>query len=1388
MADNLTPKEEFLLNPVEEHNITDAAVASFETNFKHPVKVTVPITPKQDLHGYNYPWPLGGSKNLAKYAGTGYYNSSGVFVQDDVNGRCEPVFIASGTTVTSSTKIGRAVASHTIVVFRDITCTDLITRVGPVTDQTLSYTATEDCYIVAQINAGTTGDASSYKMSEDWYYNTVKAQLELGDTATDYIPCENICPINGWTGVNVDIIGKNLLGGTELRDAFRYMTSYKAGIGTDENGDYVSWTNITNANRKRFTLAGAKPFKESTRYTFIFKVKNGAGLKLFVLHYSDGSSSIVGSANSGVHVDRIVSDNNKTLVGIELRQFGAENRIYYNDSGVFEGAVTASEYEPYSATTLPISWKHAEGTYNFTPIRAGEGDPSPDNVRPISPALTLTRDDNSVLTVYGGSITFRDDGTSVLEDKYYCGLIPNDMIWSTSPHDNYINAFHFMTDWMPIPLNASGTADCISDKALVFSGTGNPGDNRDFWITLMPKSGPWLRVFIRKDLVTTDDTAGINEFLSNNPIYISYQLQTPIAYTLSKAETQRAIAALGDKVTTTIYSGTVTLNEDGSADIVCDTQFIDLSNNPALNNYNYTFGGITHHGVGLKAAPKPHGAGPAICTHAIATNGISATPFQNGASNALWINATANYLWPGILDTLGFSDYTEYNAWASTQSIGILYPLVTPITYHFHNVGQLKAFLGQNNVWSDIGNVNVKYLTQNSATGLEYRGDRALELRRRAMIGDAPTIHTTVGSEGTGGLASFKSYIKAPVKKIEIPFGPKQDLHGYDHPWPAGGSINLFNPDATLDNQRTDNVGVAINYNGYCVSDWIPVVENTNYYASHSIPSASGYGMCFYDENKQFLRYYTVSGGGAMIKNSGANAAYLRVTSPLSEKTSTIVAQSDTVVSFIPYENICPIEGRDWCNVYTITNGIQAPLENRRSDFTMSEDGVYEQKNKNSNPETWSYGFRVTQVTVDPGAYIFWFDAVKTTTNAELSAEFRLFSSNNIQLGATSGYNKQIGFIPVVVEAQTTIGFCIKNYNGAWKLYYKSADIPLIFNQAGDHSFLPIQEGSGNPSPENVRPIHPGLTFTRDDDSVLTIWGGKLIVNADGTGTLNSTWKRMDMSKFSTISAPSSSSGIWAHAFNMKNWTTRWDKAPGATQMICEVGRALQYASNYCIWGTNSTADMYIYDDTISTIAEFKEKYAGYYIAYQTVTTTYTLSVAETNRALEALGLTQHIGPIYGGTVTINPDGSADVAADNGQRTFNGLEGWTIEAASGAYDFIFKIGISAMKSGENIGGLTNYIKRRETNAEGKIGGNFCYQLGWNDRQLYILNASQLSDVSDLSSWKVYLAEHPVQLVYPLATPQTYHFSNLEQLKVWLGENNFWCDISDDITVKYWNRG
>ena len=45
-------------------------------------------------------------------------------------------------------------------------------------------------------------------MSEQDMLDSV--QIELGSSATSYAPYSNICPISGFTGVNVPVKGKNL--------------------------------------------------------------------------------------------------------------------------------------------------------------------------------------------------------------------------------------------------------------------------------------------------------------------------------------------------------------------------------------------------------------------------------------------------------------------------------------------------------------------------------------------------------------------------------------------------------------------------------------------------------------------------------------------------------------------------------------------------------------------------------------------------------------------------------------------------------------------------------------------------------------------------------------------------------------------------------------------------------------------------------------------------------------------------------------------------------------------------------------------------------------------------------------------------------------------------
>ena len=65
--------------------------------------------------------------------------------------------------------------------------------------------------------------------------------------------------------------------------------------------------------------------------------------------------------------------------------------------------------------------------------------------------------------------------------------------------------------------------------------------------------------------------------------------------------------------------------------------------------------------------------------------------------------------------------YENWRGYLAENPLTILFRLKTPQTYHFDNIGQLKTFLGTNNVWCDTGDI----------TKLEYLADTKLFLTAR---------------------------------------------------------------------------------------------------------------------------------------------------------------------------------------------------------------------------------------------------------------------------------------------------------------------------------------------------------------------------------------------------------------------------------------------------------------------------------------------------------------------------------------------------------------------------------------------------------------------------------------------------------------------------------
>lgn len=139
--------------------------------------------------------------------------------------------------------------------------------------------------------------------------------------------------------VNVRITGKNLFGGDALADKLVELS--KATI--DEEAGTVFFRGVNTTGDVYFS-----DFKPNTRYTFIFKCSvNTAGPISAVVAYTDGSTSGKIQPKTGETTTVVfVSAAGKSIKTFQGSYY-SDSTIYYNECGIFEGVLTADDFEPY---------------------------------------------------------------------------------------------------------------------------------------------------------------------------------------------------------------------------------------------------------------------------------------------------------------------------------------------------------------------------------------------------------------------------------------------------------------------------------------------------------------------------------------------------------------------------------------------------------------------------------------------------------------------------------------------------------------------------------------------------------------------------------------------------------------------------------------------------------------------------------------------------------------------------------------------------------------------------------------------------------------------------------------------------------------------------------
>ena len=320
-------------------------------------------------------------------------------------------------------------------------------------------------------------------------------------------------------------------------------------------------------------------------------------------------------------------------------------------------------------------------TCEFIPVQDGSGDPSPDNDRPISgwtgceikesgknlldQSMVLSR---SIINSSSKKIT-ANAGYKV----FYFKLKPNTNYIVSHAHGSVL--MFGLTKVMP-----ATNVQCYGYVVLTnyYDYAFNSGDYK--YVCLSCASGT---VQVQLELGQTATS------------YQAFKGKTiPITFT---------DPTTGDPIT--VYGGTVTLNEDGSVDLVKTWGRVDAANMTFArfsSNYedrdNNIYGPVLNIGAVFKNTVNPTNA-PAYSNVAKAGSGKTGKIF-----------AISGQLFLSIYSPTTLSTGSEVLAYLSSIGFYVVGMLLTPQTYHFDNIGQLQSFLGANNIWHNMnGSITAEY-------------------------------------------------------------------------------------------------------------------------------------------------------------------------------------------------------------------------------------------------------------------------------------------------------------------------------------------------------------------------------------------------------------------------------------------------------------------------------------------------------------------------------------------------------------------------------------------------------------------------------------------------------------------------------------------------------
>ena len=438
------------------------------------VDLTVAIEPVQDLHGYDYPYPAGGGKNLLNctqintssgtFAGNVSWvrNSDGSFTLNGTATSTDNLILKSmadysfpsGNYIVSGCPVDGSANTYRIVLNKNNSesfGTD--TGSGSVA---VNLADGDVASVYIRVNSGVT-------ISNKTFYPMVRNSTVLDST---YEPYENICPISGWTGAKIYHIKENLFTITATSTIIN-------GVEYTVNPDGSIIANGT-ATSSAILDVGDINLKANTTYWLAGCPNDGGNDKYRIYYRNVTHTSTMDDGNGSSYTP--TENETRTIRLVVYSGFTAQNLVFR------PMICLASD----SHSIYPISWQTEAGT------------------------------------VYGGSL---DVTTGVLTvDRVNVKLLKS---WDWKKSSN-IGDFYISSTTVTDVLGGSRVNNkeilCSHAKFVTTSAEKNIGDC-------------WNNSNYHFYIISTDNSLNDwKNYLDENDVYICYYLATPITYQLTPTE------------------------------------------------------------------------------------------------------------------------------------------------------------------------------------------------------------------------------------------------------------------------------------------------------------------------------------------------------------------------------------------------------------------------------------------------------------------------------------------------------------------------------------------------------------------------------------------------------------------------------------------------------------------------------------------------------------------------------------------------------------------------------------------------------------------------------------------------------------------------------------